>query len=305
MSNRRAFTLLEVVVSLAIVAVVTAFVVHAVQKVRSAGNTVTCQSNLRQIGDALFAYMVDNNGSYPYGYYYHPRDPVTWEPGNSEARTISWPEVINGYLVEPGDVERSERFQCPDAIAQTFPHTISYVMNMIVGVAPDAELVAAEGHAPPAQLKPSRIERMRREGTALLWDTAVHVEFGQNGLGFLVGMDLDNQRFWAGAGVPQYRYYDPLDVYGRIPPGINGNNRPIQFGFLRNVDPPSGTGYPYQGNLRFRHVDNKCNMLFSDGSVRQFTGVENTSGYVSAPDAIRRLFMTDWPPNTPRNFSVP
>src|SRR5688572_30565391 len=75
----------------------------------------------------------------------------------------------------------------------------------------------------------------------------------------------------------------------------------------RNIDPTTpDPGFPYQGNLRYRHVDQtKCRVAFADGSVRQFTAVLRPDLTLQSHDALRRHFMTEWPPNTPRNFNVP
>jgi prepilin-type processing-associated H-X9-DG protein len=125
----------------------------------------------------------------------------------------------------------------------------------------------------------------------------------------LVGADIDGERFWRGAGSPQYRYYDPSDVYGRIPPGVFGNNQPVQLnvpGYVyHNIDPLFGT-YPYQGNLRFRHEgQTQCNALFSDGSVRAFRIFMLSSFVTQSHDALRRYFMIKWPPGVTRDPNVP
>src|SRR5687767_975636 len=96
--RRHGLTLLELTVAIAIVAVAGVYLLGIVRKVQRAGGDVTCQSNLAQIGDALLAYCVDNNGSYPYGYYYDPRHPVTWEPTSGKSREIRWIDVIDPYL---------------------------------------------------------------------------------------------------------------------------------------------------------------------------------------------------------------
>lgn len=72
-SARRGFTLIELVVVLAIGAVLTSLIVSAVQRVRDRGLRVQCANNFRQIGLALHAYH-DIHKVFPPGLR-HPPDP--------------------------------------------------------------------------------------------------------------------------------------------------------------------------------------------------------------------------------------
>lgn len=62
---RVGFTLVEVLVSIAILAVVASLLLPAIAVVRRSADTVVCASNLRQIGMGLFAYSDDENGYFP------------------------------------------------------------------------------------------------------------------------------------------------------------------------------------------------------------------------------------------------
>jgi prepilin-type processing-associated H-X9-DG protein len=274
--------LLELVVVFAIVSLATIIVFATVVRLQRAGRTVSCEANLHQILDALFTHCADHFDVMPFG---------NNLPAGSTTR-VTWVDTINPLLGgSPGNY--SPVFQCPEAQAVA-PHPNSYVMNMIVAIDPQAELQA--GMPPNAQTHPARLGLMLPFGTALVWDTAIQPDWQQN-LGFLIGYDIDAQRFWSGAQVPQFRYYDPRDPFAQFPPGTFGNERPVRLnlGAFRNIDPPAGSGYPYQGNLRFRHMGNICNVGFSDGSVRQFTAVIGANDTVTSHNAIRKYFMTDRP----------
>ncbi len=62
---KNAFTLTEILVVLAIVAIIAALIVSVFTRVKSSANKTVCLSNLSQIGKALALYSGDNSGLAP------------------------------------------------------------------------------------------------------------------------------------------------------------------------------------------------------------------------------------------------
>lgn len=85
--NSRGFSLLELLAGIAIVAVLAATLLPAVNRSIGAARQAKCQSNLRQVGSGLNSYAADNDMAMPYGY---------WVPPSGESQT--WDKLISDYL---------------------------------------------------------------------------------------------------------------------------------------------------------------------------------------------------------------
>jgi prepilin-type N-terminal cleavage/methylation domain-containing protein len=87
----RAFTLVELLVVIGIIAVLIALLLPALGKARASGQTAACLGNLRQIMNAFQLYENDNKQRFP-------------DPG---AAAQSWESLLQGYL------HTREAFHCP------------------------------------------------------------------------------------------------------------------------------------------------------------------------------------------------
>jgi len=67
-----AFTLVELLVVIGIIAILIALLLPALNKARDQANTLACQSNMRQVGILTANYVADNNGWLPFCSYSAP-----------------------------------------------------------------------------------------------------------------------------------------------------------------------------------------------------------------------------------------
>ena len=135
--GRRAFTLVELLVVVGIIALLIALLMPALSAARSQTNIIKCASNLHALGRAMQQYANDHRGKIPRGYHYEQ-----WYRSGH----ILWAEAISRYVNRPVDVpdlspardavlaghfRRIEVYQCP-----SFPNDrqpLDYVSNSWMG----------------------------------------------------------------------------------------------------------------------------------------------------------------------------
>jgi prepilin-type processing-associated H-X9-DG protein/prepilin-type N-terminal cleavage/methylation domain-containing protein len=118
--KRGAFTLIELLVALAVIAVLLVIATSVTLNAVARSKSTTCQSNLRQLGQATALYLSDFDGRYPI-----VADGYT-EGGQRTASATTWSEVLLPYLKTfpvcpsrelPGDLARySDASTCGYAI---------------------------------------------------------------------------------------------------------------------------------------------------------------------------------------------
>jgi prepilin-type N-terminal cleavage/methylation domain-containing protein/prepilin-type processing-associated H-X9-DG protein len=120
-ARRKAFTLVELLVVIGIIAVLISILLPTLSKVRRQANTLQCASNMRQVATALIMYINDNKGKHPpagippitgiyqYGWWW-PNELVRLnyvkQPGLSCYKAPGGPKVFS----------RANPFRCPEGI---------------------------------------------------------------------------------------------------------------------------------------------------------------------------------------------
>ena len=124
--ERSAFSLIELLVTISIIAILAAILLPVLSSARRKAQRVTCQSNLRQLSVATFLYSQDNSDNLPFAWY----DDSDASENNFFAllTPLLYRVDFDGY----GDFE-SKVFMCPKRMTEPLvgpnPMRISYGMN--------------------------------------------------------------------------------------------------------------------------------------------------------------------------------
>ena len=113
MKRRSGFNLVELLVVLAIIALLLSLLFPAMSKVRERSQTVQCLSQLRQIGIAIFNYTVEHKGQTPAwsAVHFYPVDPPYQnDPLSPSYAGPGWPVLLTRYIGQKPD---GPIYSCP------------------------------------------------------------------------------------------------------------------------------------------------------------------------------------------------
>lgn len=133
--RKKAFTLVELLVVIAVIAILAGMFMPALSRAREKGRQTACLSNMRQIGVAMMSYAAENCDSLPYGYAY------TWP---DQQYVYWWQDLCRPYIGNDGV------YKCPGATVHgavtdrrppnaPTPLVKDYVANAHTGSFPDTK----------------------------------------------------------------------------------------------------------------------------------------------------------------------
>ena len=116
--SRDAFTLLELLVSLGVLALLAAMMIPAYARARAAAETAACQSNLHVWGQAFHAYAAEHKGHFPHT----DNETRSDHSPHVQAHQHSWVDELPPYMdlapwrdYPAGRKPRHSPWQCPGA----------------------------------------------------------------------------------------------------------------------------------------------------------------------------------------------
>jgi len=178
MRKRHAFTLVELLVVIGIIALLISILLPSLSRARQSAVNLQCQSNLRTIGQGLLFYANDNRGKLPYS-------------GNSQWMDI-WPGAVTRYLGQEltpiaGDQwgnfvgNYAAVLRCPDAppehIGQSWNSGFHYTAN--VRAMPWFNDFG-DGLKQGRMSQPYPLATRDASSKMLLWDGPIMTAFGWN-----------------------------------------------------------------------------------------------------------------------------
>ena len=137
-SRRRAFTLVELLVVIGIIALLVGILLPALGRARESASKLACASNLRQLGTAYIMYCNDNRGVFPApgsGNDPRPEDWIYWQTNRSTfVATLGPGTFADGRLMKYLGKVSEAVFRCPSdtnyaSRASGSQYRYSYVVN--------------------------------------------------------------------------------------------------------------------------------------------------------------------------------
>jgi prepilin-type processing-associated H-X9-DG protein/prepilin-type N-terminal cleavage/methylation domain-containing protein len=289
-TNRGGFTLVELLVVIGVIALLISMLLPALNKARQAANNVSCQSNLRSIGQLINIYASQNRG---YG-------PVTWDNVKFFTFADTLTIMTNKRYASapfPGQPAGAEAFT-PDRTLDVFrdtdvsdmpwfDHATAYIGNIRV--------LGAYGVWDPLTgstngWRPRQFAGIKRSAEAMaVWDGACNIGQGINyGVRVTFPNGLDNYQMFGGHGLSYPNpvqssfqtgwYANPIALGASLSPGSNPSSQTpgsVTKSYLKaantdyyNSGAFSGPGGFDVNYMRFRHLNNRYgNFLFCDGHV--------------------------------------
>ena len=286
MRQRKAFTLVELLVVIGIIALLISILLPSLNRARGAANSVDCQARLRQIGMGLALYAGQNNGVWPWGSMYHDATNLKNTPnpmvneiwwkwhytvsqmlGTESMRNNSdWWSANNGVFYDKDTVEGSPWGWRTDYIAN--PRLMPHNDGNDPYPPPNGRKIFADR----SELVQRKVASIRNASeTMAVWDAPQWGTYGNSSME--TAQHAHGWQFYWGTYLvfpnpqPSQTWVDGMYSQPLRPGSKDGDGRVLQKQWNKDF-----AGWPWEGEdntasaFRFRHIGNTTlNALYADG----------------------------------------